>query len=55
MILDIVADKAINANKKQDIVADKKLNAAADKAINTNKKQDTTAKLSMLIKDQIIR
>ena len=53
--MNAIADKAINANKKQDSVADKKLNIATDKAINTKKRQDTTSESLMLIKDQIIR
>ena len=31
-------DKTLNANKKQNTIADKKLITMADKVINTNKK-----------------
>ena len=37
LILNIIANKAINANKKQDNAANKKLNAVANKTVNTNK------------------
>ena len=55
MIQDTTANKAINTNKRQDIVANKKLNATADKTIDSYKKQDIITELSMLIKNQIIR
>ena len=54
-MLDIATDKAIDANKRQNTIAIKKLNTAADKTVNTNKRQDIATELSMLIKDQIIR
>ena len=38
LIANTVADEAININKEQKTVADKKLNTVADKAINANKK-----------------
>ena len=43
MILDIVADK--------DLDTDKKLNAALNKVVDTNKRQDDVAKPSILIKN----
>ena len=55
LILDIAADKAVNIDKKRDITINKELNAVADKVVNTNKKQNIVTKLSILIKDQIIR
>ena len=51
LISNIVANEAVDANKKRDSSADKKLNAAADKAVNIDKTQDTIAELSILIND----
>ena len=56
-------DKTVDIDKKLDTAADKNLNAVANKAVNADKSEDaitgkqpnTTAKLSMLIKDEIIR
>ena len=38
LISDTISDKTINADKRQDITDNKKLNAAADKIINVNKR-----------------
>ena len=51
MILDIVADKDLDTDKKWNTVADKKLNAALNKVVDTNKRQDDVAKPSILIKN----
>ena len=63
LILNIAADKVVNADKRQDTAANKKLNTAADQAINADQGQDTVAgkelnarvKPSVLVKDQITR
>ena len=55
LILDITADKTINADKKRKITADKKLNIATDTASNIDKRQNATVELSMVIKDQMIK
>ena len=38
--LNVLANEAVNIDKKQDTTADKKLNVAADKAVNTDNKQN---------------
>ena len=50
MILDIVADKAVDTDKKQNIRADKKLIAAIKKIVNNDKEQNMTAEPFILIK-----
>ena len=50
-ILDTVANKAIDANKEQDTIVDKKLNTIADKAVDINKRRDAFAELLILIKN----
>ena len=57
------ADKAVNADKRRVIVANKKLNTVADKAVDINKRQDAAAgkkpnavtESSIMIKDQITK
>ena len=61
--MNATANNAIDADKRKDTVAHKKLNVVADKVINIDKRQDATAGKQlnitveplMLIKDQIIR
>ena len=63
LILNTVADEAVDADNEQDTAANKELNAAADEAVNIDKERDATAsrqpnaaaKPSMLIKDQMTR
>ena len=51
LILDIVADKAIDIDKRRNTIVDKNLNAVPDEAINTDKEKSIIVKLSILIKD----
>ena len=55
LIPNIIADKAIDADKRWDIAANKKLNTVADKTVDTKKEYDIAAEPSILIKDQIIK
>ena len=43
LIVNIIANKAINADKKWDTIADKVLNTTVDKSIDANKKQNAVA------------
>ena len=52
--MNTTANKVVNADKRLDIAADKKLNIVANKTVNTDKKQNAVAEQSILIKDQII-
>ena len=38
--MNAIANKVVNADKKRDIAADKKINAVADKAIDADKRWD---------------
>ena len=51
LIPDTIADKAVNANKRWNTIADKKLNTATDKTINADKGQNATAVPLIQIKD----
>ena len=41
--LNVIADEAVNADKRRDTVADKKLNSEANKAVDAKKRQDIVA------------
>ena len=44
LILDIALDKAVDTNKRRNIVADKKLNIITNKAVNNENRQNNSAK-----------
>ena len=61
--MNATVDKAVDDDKRRDIIADKKLNAAAEKNVDADNERDAAAgkqsnaagELSTLIKDQITR
>ena len=55
LIVDTSADKVVNADKGQDYIAYKKLNAVANKVVGTNTRQNIATKSLILIKNKIAR
>ena len=53
--MDIASNKAVNADKRRNIVGEKELNTAVDENVDADKGQDVAVEPLMLIKDQIIR
>lgn len=49
MITNIITNKAINVDPKQDTLGNKQLNASADKPFNNNKKWDTFASKNWIL------